>query len=211
MSDLYDVIIIGGGPAGLTAALYNARARLNVLLLEKQKLGGQITITHEIANYPGSVIGGEAEPTGQELMDRMIQQAKEYGAELQTGQTVNSVKLDGNVKKVTTKEGAEFETRSIIIANGAVPRKIGCPGEEELSGKGVSYCATCDGAFFEDMEVYVVGGGNSAVEEATFLASMARKVTIIQNLDRLTATAIAIEQMEKCDNIEVIYLSLIHI
>lgn len=209
MSDLYDVIIIGGGPAGLTAALYNARARLNVLLLEKQKLGGQITITHEIANYPGSVIGGEAEPTGQELMDRMIQQAKEYGAELQTGQTVNSVKLDGNVKKVTTKEGAEFETRSIIIANGAVPRKIGCPGEEELSGKGVSYCATCDGAFFEDMEVYVVGGGNSAVEEATFLASMARKVTIIQNLDRLTATAIAIEQMEKCDNIEVIYNTVV--
>lgn len=209
MSEVYDVIIVGGGPAGLTAALYNARAKLKVLLLESKKLGGQITITHEIANYPGAVYGEGDEPSGPELMDRMVEQAKKYGAELVVGKTVTGINADNLVKKVTTKDGTEYETKAIIIANGAVPRKIGCPGEEELSGKGVSYCATCDGAFFEDMEVFVVGGGNSAVEEASFLAQIARKVTVIQNLSELTATPIAIDQFFKNDNVDVIYDSVV--
>lgn len=209
MGKTYDVIIIGGGPAGLTAALYNARAKLDVLVLEKKKLGGQITITHEIANYPGSVPGEGDEPTGPELMDRMVEQAEKYGAELVVGKEVTGLNVSGNVKKVTTQDGEEYETKSIIIANGAVPRKIGCPGEDELSGKGVSYCATCDGALFEDMEVFVVGGGNSAVEEAAFLAKMARKVTLIQNLSELTATPIAIDQLKKFDNVEIIYDSVV--
>lgn len=209
MSELYDVVIIGGGPAGLTAALYNARAKLKVLVLERKKLGGQITLTHEIANYPGAVIGEGEEPSGPELMDRMIEQAEKYGAELQVGKNVTGLDLNGNVKKITTSDGSEYQTKSVIIANGAVPRKIGCPGEEELSGKGVSYCATCDGALFEDMEVFVVGGGNSAVEEATFLAKLARKVTLIQNLSELTATPIAIDQFNSCDNVEVIYDSVV--
>ena len=209
MTEIYDVLIIGGGPAGLTAALYNARANLKTIVLEKKKLGGQITLTHEIANYPGAVLGEGDEPTGPELMDRMVQQAEKYGAELVVGKTVVDFDAEGDIKTVRTKDGTEYQTRAIIIASGAVPRKIGCPGEDELSGKGVSYCATCDGAFFEDMEVYVVGGGNSAVEEATFLATMARKVTIIQNLDKLTATPIAIDQSNKCDNVDIIYNSVV--
>lgn len=209
MTEIYDVLIIGGGPAGLTAALYNARANLKTIVLEKKKLGGQITLTHEIANYPGAVLGEGDEPTGPELMDRMVQQAEKYGAELVVGKTVVNFDTEGDIKTVRTKDGTEYQTRAIIIASGAVPRKIGCPGEDELSGKGVSYCATCDGAFFEDMEVYVVGGGNSAVEEATFLATMARKVTIIQNLDKLTATPIAIDQLNKCDNVDIIYNSVV--
>ena len=209
MSEVYDVIIIGGGPAGLTAALYTARAKLNVLLLERKKLGGQITLTHEIANYPGSILGKGDEPSGPELMDRMIEQAKKYGAELRVGQNVTDIKLENDLKEVITSDGTTYKGKTIIIANGAVPRKIGCPGEEELSGKGVSYCATCDGALFEDMEVYVVGGGNSAVEEATFLSKMARKVTIIQNLKELTATPIAIDHLKACDNVEIIYDSVV--
>lgn len=206
---IYDVIIIGGGPAGLTAALYNARARLKVLVLEKSKLGGQITITHEIANFPGAVYGEGDEPSGPELMDRMVEQAQKFGAEIKVGEDVCDLEVDGKVKKLTCKNGNVYEAKAIICANGASPRHIGCPGEVELTGKGVSYCATCDGAFFEDMEVYVVGGGNSAVEEATMLAGIARKVTLIQNLSTLTADAIAIENIHKQDNVEYIFDSVV--
>lgn len=208
MTDVYDVIIIGGGPAGLTAALYNSRARLKTLVLEREKLGGQIMSTHEIANFPGSILGKEGEPSGPELIARMVEQAKKYGATIEVGKDVVAIEVDEH-KVVTCKDGSVYRSRAIIAANGAVPRKIGCPGEADLQGKGVSYCATCDGAFFEDLEVYVIGGGNSAVEEATFITSFARKVTIIQNLGHLTADAIAIEQAEKTGKIEVIYHSVV--
>lgn len=206
---MYDVIIIGGGPAGLTAALYNARARLKVLLLEKTKLGGQIVSTHEIANFPGSIKLTEAETSGPELIQRMAQQAEEFGAEIQLRKEVVDLELDGNIKKVTCQDGSVYEAYGIICANGAFPRAIGSEGERELAGKGVSYCATCDGAFFEDMEVFVIGGGNSAVEEAMFITTFARKVTIIQNLSDLTADAIAIEQAKANEKIDYIFDSVV--
>lgn len=206
---IYDVIIIGGGPAGLTAALYNARARLKTLVLEREKLGGQIMSTHEIANFPGSVTGKEGEPSGPELIGRMVEQAKKYGAEIEVGKEVITIQAAGQQKVVTCQDGYTYQAHTLIAATGAVPRKIGCPGEMALQGKGVSYCATCDGAFFEELEVFVIGGGNSAVEEATFLTSFARKVTLIQNLDHLTADAIAIELAEKTGKIDVIYDSVV--
>lgn len=205
----YDVIIIGGGPAGLTAAIYNARARLKVLVLEQTKLGGQIVTTHEIANFPGSVKGEEEETTGPELIARMSEQAKKFGAEIQLRKKVVALDVSGKIKKITCQDGTVYESYAIICANGAYPREIGCPGEKELRGKGVSYCATCDGAFFEDMEVYVIGGGNSAVEEAVFLTNFARKVTLIQNLSDLTADAIAVEQAKASDKIHYIFNSVV--
>lgn len=206
---MYDVVIIGGGPAGLTAALYNARARLKVLVLEKTKLGGQIVSTHEIANFPGSIKATEKETSGPELITRMAEQAKQFGAEIEVGKQVQSLDISGKVKKITCQDGTIYETYAVICANGAYPREIGCSGERELRGKGVSYCATCDGAFFEEMEVYVIGGGNSAVEEAMFLTNFARKVTIIQNLASLTADAIAIEQAKANDKIDYIFNSVV--
>ncbi|MFC4771296.1 NAD(P)/FAD-dependent oxidoreductase [Enterococcus hermanniensis] len=206
---MYDVIIIGGGPAGLTAAIYNARARLNVLLLEKTKLGGQIVSTHEIANFPGSIKLTEQETSGPELIQRMAEQAEQFGVEIQLRKEVIDLAIEGTVKKVTCNDGSVYEASAIICANGAFPREIGCPGERELVGKGVSYCATCDGAFFEDLEVYVIGGGNSAVEEAMFITTFARKVTIIQNLSELTADAIAIEQAMANNKIDYIFDSIV--
>ena len=206
---MYDVIIIGGGPAGLTAALYNARARLKVLLLEKTKLGGQIVSTHEIANFPGSIKTTEKETSGPELIKRMADQAQQFGAEIQLRKEVTDLDLEGSVKKIKCKDGSVYESHAVICANGAFPREIGCAGERELAGKGVSYCATCDGAFFEDMEVFVIGGGNSAVEEAMFITTFACKVTIIQNLSDLTADAIAVEQVKANDKIDYIFDSVV--
>ncbi len=206
---MYDVIIIGGGPAGLTAAIYNARARLKVLLLDKTKLGGQIVSTHEIANFPGSIKLSEEETSGPELIKRMTDQAVQFGAEIQLRKEVTELELEGQVKKIICKDGSVYESRAVICANGAFPRAIGCEGEQELAGKGVSYCATCDGAFFEDMEVFVIGGGNSAMEEAMFITTFARKVTIIQNLSELTADAIAIEQVRANDKIDYIFDSVV--
>lgn len=181
MAEIYDVIIIGEGPAGLSAGLYAARSRLKTLILEKEKAGGQIVTTDEVANYPGSIENA----TGPSLINRMVEQAKDFGAEIKLD-TVKEVELDGKIK-IVKGEKEEYQTKTVIIATGAKPRKIGCPGEEELTGRGVSYCATCDAAFFEDLDVYVVGGGDSAVEEALYLTKFARKVTIIHRRDELRA------------------------
>jgi len=181
MAELYDVIIIGEGPAGLSAGLYAARSRLKTLIIEKEKAGGQIVITDEVANYPGSIENA----TGPSLIKRMVQQAQDFGAEMKFD-TVTEVELDGKIK-VIKGEKDEYQAKTVIIATGAKPRKIGCPGEEELTGRGVSYCATCDAAFFEDLEVFVVGGGDAAVEEALYLTKFARKVTIIHRRDQLRA------------------------
>lgn len=209
MSETLDVIIIGGGPAGLTAALYTSRARLNTLVLEKTKIGGQITLTHEIANYPGAIMGSDEEPSGVELTARMKEQAEKFGAKFELQKEVVKVDFDGDIKYLETQDGEKYQAKSIIIATGATPREIGCPGEQELKSKGVSYCATCDGPFFEELEVVVVGGGNSAVEEAIFLTSFATKVTIVQNLDHLTAEAIVIEQAKNNDKIDYIFNSVV--
>ena len=181
MSKVYDVIIIGGGPAGLSAALYAGRARLSTLIIEKAREGGQIINTSEIANYPGSM---EVE-SGPTLIDRMVKQVKEFGAET-VYDTVESVEPEGEIKTVKCQSGT-YCSKTIIIAAGASPTNIGCPGEKEFTGKGVSYCATCDAAFFEGLEVYVVGGGDAAVEEAMYLTKFARKVTVIHRRNELRA------------------------
>ena len=173
MSNLYDVIIIGSGPAGLSSGIYSGRSRLSTLLIEKTKVGGQAAITSEIENYPGS----EEEETGPTLINKMLKQAERFGVERVTDE-VTSVDFSGDEKTVTGKKG-EYKARVVIIASGAFPKLIGCKGEAEFTGKGVSYCATCDAAFFEEMEVFVVGAGDSAIQEALYLARFARKVTVI--------------------------------
>ena len=181
MQSLYDVVIIGSGPAGLSAGQYAARAKMKTLILEKNKVGGQISTTNEVANYPGSIVHA----TGPSLTARMVEQVEEFGAERKKD-TIKEVDFSGQIKVVKGEQG-EYRAKSVIIAGGAEPRPIGCPGEVELTGKGVSYCATCDADFFTDLEVFVVGGGDSAVEEAMFLTKFARKVTIVHRREELRA------------------------
>ncbi|WP_326908793.1 thioredoxin-disulfide reductase [Sedimentibacter sp. MB31-C6] len=181
MSKVYDVIIIGAGPAGLSAGIYAGRARLSTLIIEKEKDGGQIVLTSEVENYPGC-LEGESGPT---LVDRMAEQAKHFGAEKVYDEIIE-VNLEGKEKVLKGKKG-EYLGKTVIVATGATSRPIGCPGEKTFTGKGVSYCATCDGAFFEDFEVYVVGGGDTAVEEALYLTKFARKVSIIHRRNELRA------------------------
>ena len=182
MDKLYDVIILGAGPAGLAAGLYSGRYRLSTLIIEKAKDGGQIAITDEIENYPGQMVEGESGPS---LIARMTAQAEKFGAE-RASDTITKVELEGPIKKLYgTKD--TYQCKTLIIATGAFPRPIGCKREGEFMGKGVSFCATCDANFFEDLEVYVVGGGDSAVEEAMYLTKFARKVTIIHRRDELRA------------------------
>jgi len=178
---LYDVIIIGAGPAGLSAALYAGRSRLSTLIVEKEKAGGQIVITSEVENYPGGI----ENETGPSLVGRMVRQAEAFGSE-KVIDRITEVGLDGDIKVLKGLK-SEYRSRTVIVATGAHPRPIGCPGEREFIGKGVSYCATCDAAFFEDFEVFVVGGGDTAVEEAIYIANYARKVTIIHRRDALRA------------------------
>jgi thioredoxin reductase (NADPH) len=178
---MYDVIVLGGGPAGLSAALYAGRARLSVLLLEKGAAGGQIVQSSEIENYPGSL----PRESGESLIGRMAAQAERFGAE-RIADTVTAVSPEGETKLLMGAKDS-YRCRALIVATGAVPGQIGCPGERELAGKGVSYCATCDAAFFEGLPVYVVGGGDSALEEALYLTKFARKVTVIHRRDALRA------------------------
>lgn len=182
MSKIYDVIILGGGPAGLSAGLYAGRSRLSALIIEKGQDGGQIAITDEIENYPGQILEGESGPS---LTARMTAQSERFGVE-RVSDTIKEVSLDGEIK-VLKGEKNQYEGKNVIIATGAHPRPIGCKGEKEYASKGVSYCATCDANFFEDLEVYVVGGGDSAVEEALYLTKFARKVTLIHRRDELRA------------------------
>ena len=182
MGKVYDVIILGGGPAGLTAGLYAGRSRLSTLIIEKGQDGGQIAITDEIENYPGQMVEGESGPS---LIARMTEQAKKFGAE-RCADMIKSADLNGEIKTLVGVKG-EYQAKTVIIATGAFPKPIGCENEGKFTGKGISFCATCDAAFFEDFEVYVVGGGDSAVEEAMYLTKFARKVTIIHRRDELRA------------------------
>ena len=182
MEKIYDVNILGAGPAGLAAGLYSGRYRLSTLIIEKAKDGGQIAITDEIENYPGQIVEGESGPS---LIARMTAQCEKFGAE-RANDTITKVELEGPVKVLYgTKD--TYKAKTVIIATGAFPRPIGCKREGEFMGKGVSFCATCDANFFEDFEVYVVGGGDSAVEEAMYLTKFARKVTLIHRRNELRA------------------------
>ena len=181
MSKIYDVIVLGAGPAGLTAGLYSGRARLSTLVIEKGQDGGQIAITNEIENYPGQVEGD----SGPSLIARMTKQCEHFGVE-RVSDMIKEVQLTGPVKKLIGVKG-EYEAKCVIIATGAFPRPIGCKNEGKFVGKGISFCATCDASFFQDLEVYVVGGGDAAVEEAMYLTKFARKVTIIHRRDELRA------------------------
>ena len=187
MEKIYDLVIIGSGPAGLSAGLYGARAKLETLILEKGKTGGQIITTHDVANYPGSV----EETSGSKLIQRMVSQCREFGAEILNDNIVD-VNLEGEIKNIIG-EKLTYKAKTIIIATGSKSKKLGIEGEDKLIGKGISYCATCDGDFFTDLEVFVVGGGNSAIEEGLFLTKFARNVTIIHRKDKLNC-AKSIEQ-----------------
>ena len=179
---LYDLIILGAGPAGLSAALYAGRACLKTLLIEKAMPGGQITLTNDIENYPGQMLEGES---GFSLTERMGQQADRFGVE-RAYDEITAIDLTGEEKVLTGMSG-EYRAKTVILATGAHPKPIGCENEAAFTGRGISFCATCDGMFFRDMDVYVVGGGDSAVEEAIFLTRFARKVTIIHRRDQLRA------------------------
>ena len=181
MSKIYDVIVLGAGPAGLTAGLYSGRARLSTLVIEKGQDGGQIAITNEIENYPGQVEGD----SGPSLIARMTKQCEHFGVE-RVSDMIKEAQRTGPVKKLIGVKG-EYEAKCVIIATGAFPRPIGCKNEGKFVGKGISFCATCDASFFQDLEVYVVGGGDAAVEEAMYLTKFARKVTIIHRRDELRA------------------------
>lgn len=180
MDKVFDVIIIGSGPAGLSAAIYAGRAKMDTLLIEKEGVGGQITSTAEVENYPGCLDG----ESGVSLTSRMSDQADKFGVS-RVYDTVLTVDLQAQPKEVSCF-GDDYYAKTVIIATGSEKNHIGCPGETELTGAGVTYCATCDAAFFEDLPVYVVGGGDAAVEEAMYLTKFVRDVTIIQNMPDLT-------------------------
>ena len=182
MSKVYDVIILGAGPAGLTAGLYAGRSRLSTLIIEKGRDGGQIALTSEIENYPGQMLENEDGPS---LIARMTAQAEKFGAE-RVNDTIEKVELQGEIKKLVGWNG-EYLGKTLIIATGAFPRPIGCKNEEEFMGRGISFCATCDAVFFEGLDVYVVGGGDAAVEEAMYLTKFARKVTVLHRRNELRA------------------------
>lgn len=185
---LWDVIIIGGGPAGLGAALYAARGRLKTLVLDKGGSGSQATIIENMENYPGFPDG----INGPELLKRLTEQARQFGATFIKEEVV-SLNLTGNLKTLQTSNN-NYRTRTVILAMGARPRELGVKGEKELRGKGVSYCATCDADFFADLEVVVVGGGDSAVQEAIYLTKFASKVTLIHRRDQLRAARVLQER-----------------
>lgn len=197
-NDLYDVIVIGGGPAGLTAGLYLARARYRVLILEKDDFGGQITITNEVVNYPGV-----DRTTGRALTQTMRQQAQDFGAEFLSAEAIG-LDVHGDVKTVHTSRG-DFKAFGILIATGASPRKLGFEGESEYAGRGVAYCATCDGEFFAGKEVLVVGGGFAAAEESVFLTTYASKVTVLVREQDFTCDAVVAAAAKNNPKIDVRY------
>ena len=196
MENKYDAIIVGGGPAGLTAALYLARAKYRVLVMEKDKFGGQITITSEIVNYPGVKMA-----SGLELTETMRKQAEDFGAEFVIDEAIE-IKSDKDEKIIITAAGKEYRTLGITLAIGASPRKLGFAGEKEFQGRGVAYCATCDGEFFEGREILVIGGGFAAVEESMFLTKYATKVIMFVITENYTCAAGTYEKLKDYPNIE---------
>ena len=198
MGNLYDVVIVGGGPAGLTAALYLARAKYRVLVLEKEQFGGQISITHEVVNYPGIT-----KTSGKALTDTIRQQAESFGGEFMLAEATG-FDLNGDIKTVRTNQG-DYRCFGILLATGAHPRTVGFQGEEEHKGRGVAYCATCDGEFFTGKEIFVVGGGYAAAEESVFLTKFASHVTILVRKDDFSCAASVADQAKNHEKITVLY------
>ena len=198
----HQLIILGGGPAGLTAGLYAARDRLQVMLVEKGVVGGQVLVTDWIDNYPGFPEG----LSGFDLIEKMAAQAKRFELETKNANVVK-VELTEAKKKLIFESGEELTCQALIICTGARPNKLGIPGEQELTGKGVSYCATCDGPFFRDQEILVVGGGDTAIQEADFLTKFAGKVTVIHRRDKLRATKVLQEKAFANERVEFIWNS----
>ncbi len=203
MEHIYDTIIIGGGPAGYTAALYTARAGLDTLLIERMAAGGQMTLTGDIDNYPGFPKGIDGFTLGM----NMQQSAERFGAKTEYAE-VTALQLDDKIKKVEASSGC-FSARTVIIATGADPRKLGLQNEDALIGKGVHYCAHCDGRFYKDKTVAVVGGGNSAAADALYLSRLAKKVYIIHRRDTLRATKLYHAPLMEADNVEFLWNSTV--
>ncbi len=195
---MHDIIIIGAGPAGLTAAIYARRANKTVLLLEKGAFGGQITFSPKVENYPGF-----DSLSGTELADHFVEQALGQGADVEI-ETVTGIRDCGEYKVVSTEDGNDYEARAVIIAAGAKHRHLGLPNEEIHLGEGISFCAVCDGAFYKDKTVALVGGGNSALQEAILLSETCKQVTVVQNLDYLTGEQALQDILAKRDNVQVL-------
>lgn len=193
---MYDIIVIGGGPAGLTAAIYARRANKSALVIEKGSFGGQITFSPKVENIPGF-----SEVTGNEFAEKLVEQALGLDAEVECAEVLEI--KQGDIKTVVTDSG-EFEARAVIIATGAKHRMLGLPREEEFVGEGISFCAVCDGAFYTGQDVAVIGGGNSALQEAILLADLAKKVYVVQNLDFLTGEQKLQEKLAAKENVEII-------
>ncbi|MDH3998786.1 MAG: thioredoxin-disulfide reductase [Desulfuromonadales bacterium] len=203
METAYDVVIIGGGPAGLTAGLYTSRAKLKTLLVERMILGGQVMTTTKVENYPGFPGGVD----GPELMMRFQEHCQEFGLETMTGEV--TALLDQGEEKIVIIDGKEVRTRAVIITTGAEPSKLGVPGEKAFTGRGVSYCATCDGAFFREVPVAIIGGGDTAAEEALFLSRFASKVYLVHRRDQLRATKVLQDRIAANEKIEPIWDSVV--
>ncbi len=200
---MYDILIIGGGPAGLTAAIYGLRAGKTVLVIEKNGFGGQIAYSPKVENIPGTI-----QISGAAFADSLVEQAMNLGADLELENVVRMEKA-GNVFRAHTEEGSVFEGKTVILALGVKHRMLGLPGEEELIGKGLSFCAVCDGAFYEGQEVAMIGGGNSALQEALLLSELCKKVTVIQNLADFTGERKLAEALMEKENVEVRFSTLV--
>lgn len=194
---MYDIIVIGAGPAGLTAALYALRADKTVLVLEKENFGGQITFSPKVENYPTQM-----QVSGNDLAQMMLEQVMHHGAEIELAEATRII--DGEGKKTVITDNGEFEGKAVIIAAGSKHRQLGLPNENELIGEGVSYCAVCDGAFFAGQEVAIVGGGNTALQEAVMLSDICKKVTVVQNLGFLTGEGRLVSAVAEKANVTVI-------
>lgn len=203
MSDIYDLAILGGGPAGITAAIYASRARLNTIWIDKNFApGGQITATYEVDNYPGM-----PGISGMDLGEAFGEHARKLGLEPKREKILSLENISGDIKTIHTKKN-EYQARTIILAFGAEHRKLDIPGEDDLGGLGVSYCATCDGAFYKDRTVVVVGGGNAAAEDAVFLSGLCKKVYLVHRRDELRADKAIQEKIFDCENIEMVWDSV---
>lgn len=203
MSDIYDLAILGGGPAGITAAIYASRARLNTIWIDKNFApGGQITATYEVDNYPGM-----PGISGMDLGEAFGEHARKLGLEPRREKILSLENISGDIKTIHTKKN-EYQARTIILAFGAEHRKLDIPGEDDLGGLGVSYCATCDGAFYKDRTAVVVGGGNAAAEDAVFLSGLCKKVYLVHRRDELRADKAIQEKVFGCENIEMVWESI---
>jgi len=200
---MYDIVIVGGGPAGLTAAVYALRGGRSVVVIEKNGFGGQIAFSPKVENIPGTI-----QISGAEFADKLVEQVMNLGADMEL-ETVTAVEKTGDGFLVRTEEGSTFEGRSVILALGVKHRMLGLEGEEELIGNGISFCAVCDGAFYTDQDVAMVGGGNSALQEALLLSEVCRKVTVVQNLSDFTGEKKLADALMEKSNVEVFFNTLV--